>query len=259
MPLVVFLWATLAVRPQTAAAEEEPGPPAIWGEAQAWYVAPRGWIFITRGSQPGTATRIHEGHEFALDPGVAPVVEVEVRLGGPHALGLRGEGMDASGVEITPNDFVYHGATYPLGRHIDAEIGTLFLDLEYRYRWRATESLTVTPHAGVSYWGFSSRIRTADPLPAIDQSRRFSSGLWLLGGEVSQDLGSGFEVHLSLLGGFDGADRYSLEARGGVGFHLSGPFSIGIDVRYRELRFHTSTNQADLRYLGPSAGILLRF
>jgi hypothetical protein len=259
MPLVLLLGATLAVRSQSSAPEDPRELPTFFGEAQAWYVAPKGWIFITRGSQPGSATRIHEGHEFGLDPGVVPVAEVGARLGGPHEVGLRGEVMDASGFEITPSDFVYHGVTYPLGRNIEAEIGCLFLDLDYRYRWQATESLTVTPHAGLSYWGFSSRIRTADPLPPIDESRRFSSGLWLLGGEVSEDLGRGFEVHLSLLGGFDATDRYSLEARAGVGFHLTGPLSIGIDGRYRELRFHTSTNQADLRCLGPSAGVLLRF
>jgi len=255
-----ILVALLAAR----AAAQDPPPreesrTTVSAEADAWLASPSGWIFITRGSQPGTATRAHEGREFGLDSEVLPVGDAWVRFWESHALGFRIVPAQESGTHTASADFVYHGEAYAAGRDIHSDVGFLLADVDYQYRWEISEDVTITPHAGAEYWGFSSRLRTIDALPPVDEKRSFSSGYWLAGSDLEASLAPWLRAEALLLGGITGSDRYFVEADAGLALRPASWASITLLYRFHEVRFHTSTNEADLRFHGPSVGLELRF
>jgi hypothetical protein len=239
--------------------EEAPELPRIALEGDAEVLRSSGWLFITRGSEPGSATRIHERREFGLDSEVVPAVQATARLFDAHALGVRLSSIDQKGTRASPDDFVYHGTLYPAGREVSADVGFLLAAVDYQYLWRPCEGLGITPHLGFEYWGFSSRLRTVDPGPPIDEKRSFSSGYWLSGVDLSARLQAGVELRLSLLGGVNGSDRNFLELRGGFRVRLVPAVALSADYLLEEIRFHTSTNRADLLYYGPSVGLEISF
>lgn len=245
--------------PQSPPADEGGQEPRVTLEADGWYAAPSGWIFITRGSRPGTATRARQGSAFGLDPELLPVGKATFRFWESSAVGFQIVSAEESGTRAAERDFVYHGETYAAGRRVRAEAGFLLVDLDYQYAWRATPELTVTAHAGAEYWGFSSRLRTVDARPLIDERRDFSSGYWLAGMDARARLPAGFGLNFSLLGGTNGADRYFVEAEAGACLDLAGSLRVKLGYRVHEVRFHTSTNEANLLFFGPSAGLELRF
>lgn len=227
--------------------------------ADAWYAVSSGWIFITRGSQPGTATRAREGRDFDLDPAFLPAGDARLRLYDAGFLGFRIVQAEESGGRTAAENFIFHGQSYPAGRRIDADIGFLLMDLDFQFTMRASQELTITPHLGAEYWGFSSRLRTADALPPIDEKRSFSSGYWLGGIDVEERLSGILRLTLSLLGGADGADRFFIEAGAGARVQLLPPLSLTLGYRVHEVRFHTSTNEANVLFHGPSLGLELIF
>jgi hypothetical protein len=239
--------------------EEAPELPRVTLEGDAEYLRSSGWLFITRGSEPGSATRIHERREFGLDSEGVPAFGATARIFEAHALGVRLESIDQKGTRSSPDDFVYHGTLYPAGREISAEAGFLLAGVDYQYLWRPNEVLGITPHLGFEYWGFSSRLRTVDPGPSIDEKRSFSSGYWLSGVDVGARLDPRVELRLSLLGGVNGADRNFLDVRGGFWIRVVPAVSLSAGYLLQEVRFHTSTNRADLLYYGPSAGLEISF
>lgn len=228
-------------------------------EADAWYAQPSGWIFITRGSRPGTATRAHEGHEFGLDAEVLPVGEAWVRFWESNALGFRIVPAEESGTHTAAAPFIYHGQTYGAGREIHADVGFLLVDVDYQYRWEVADGVTVVPHAGAEYWGFSSHLRTVDGLVPIDEKRSFSSGYWLAGADLEAAVGGGLRANVSVLGGATGSDRYFVRAQAGLALELGGSLSLWAGYSVHTVRFHTSTNEADFWFQGPAAGLELRF
>ena|SRR5579883_2345427 len=242
--------------PATMGAEEDP----VWeAEAQAWYAMPSGWIFITRGSQPGTATRARQDRDFRLDSEVIPSGGAWVRFWGPNVLGFRAVSTEESGTHTTERDFIYHGETYGEGRQVHAAMGFLLLDLDYQYRWKVSDDIILVPHVGGEYWGFSSRIRTVDSLPSIDEQRTFSSGYWLAGLDFEARLSDAFRSKVTLLGGATGTDRYFIRADAGLALDVAPHLALTASYRFHNVRFHTSTNEADLFVHGPTVGIEARY
>jgi hypothetical protein len=260
-PAWIALFAAALLSPGRASAQDEPTDPlpTVNVELDGWYAAASGWIFITRGSQPGSATRAREGRNFDLDPEVLPVGEAWLRFWGPSSVGFRIVPTEESGTRTTSEDFIYHGMTYAAGREVHADVGFLLADVDYRYRAELSEVLTLTPHLGVEYWGFTSHLRTTDPLPPIDENRRFSSGYWLAGADLEARISGPLVARASLLGGITGSDRYFVEAQAGLALTLGSGFSVTVDFRVHDVRFHTSTNEADLLFYGPSVGAQVRF
>jgi hypothetical protein len=236
-----------------------PDLPRFSLEVDAWDAGASGWIFITRGSRPGTATRAREGTAFGLDSGFLPVGKARVSLGEAGALGLRAVSTEETGTKTAEQDFVYHGNPYSAGRRIQADVGFLLLDLDYQLAWKLAPDWTLTSHLGAEYWGFSSRLRTTDALPAVDEQRSFASGYWLGGVDLEVQISASVTLNFSLLGGSDGVDRYFIEAEAGAGVHLIRSLALKAAYRVHEVRFHTSTNEANLLFHGPSLGLELAF
>ena len=252
----------LAIMGPAFAQDEPPGGgprPSVSAEADGWVASPSGWIFITRGSQPGTATRAHDGREFGLDSEVLPAAEAWVRFWESHALGFRIVPAEESGTHTASEDFIYHGQAYAAGREIHSDVGFLLADIDYQYRWEVSADVTLTPHAGAEYWGFSSHLRTVDALPPVDEKRSFSSAYWLAGADLEAGLTPWLRAQALLLGGITGSTRYFVEANAGLAFRPASWASVSLLYRFHEVRFHTSTNEADLLFHGPSAGLELRF
>lgn len=256
--LVALFLAAPAWAQEPGRSQDEPRP-LLSAEGDAWLASPSGWIYITRGSQPGTATRARVGHEFGLDSEVLPAGGAWVRFWESHALGFAIVPAEESGTHTASGDFLYHGAAYAQGREIHSEVGFLLADVDYRYRWELSDDLTLTPHAGAEYWGFSSHLRTVDALPPVDEKRSFSSGYWLSGADLEAGLASWLRGEAQVLGGTTGSSRYFLHASAGLALRPAAWASITFLYRFHDVRFHTSTNQADLRFQGPSAGLEVRF
>jgi hypothetical protein len=233
--------------------------PRLALEVDAWDAGASGWIFITRGSRPGTATRAREGNSFGLDSRILPVGKVWFGLGDAGALGFRAVSAGETGTKSAEQDFVYHGNLYAAGRKIRADVGFLLLDLDYQLAWKLAPDLTLTSHLGAEYWGFSSRLRTIDGPPVIDEQRSFSSGYWLGGIDLEAQLSGSFSLRFSILGGCDGGDRYFVEAEAGAGVRLIRSLALKAAYRVHDVRFHTSTNEANLLFHGPSLGLELTF
>lgn len=259
MLAVPLLGALLALFPAQAFADEHEESPQVFLRGDAWYADSSGWIFITRGSRPGTATRARDGSDFRLDPEVLPAADVGARLWDGISMGFRAVPARESGTHTASQGFVYHGNSYPAGRQIRAEAGFLLMDLDFQYRWNVGEGFAVTPHVGAEYWGFSSRLRTVDAGPPIDEKRSFSSGYWLAGADAEARIAGSLGARVSLLGGATGTDRYFLEAEAGLVLELFRQASLTASYRVHDVRFHTSTNEANLIFFGPSVGVDLHF
>src|SRR3954447_1835365 len=105
MAPVCFLVLSLGCEQDPAPAAEEPRQlPRLSLEADAWYASASGWIFITRGSQPGTATRAREGNAFDLDSRFLPVARGSFRFWGPSAVGFRVVRAEESGTTTARQD-----------------------------------------------------------------------------------------------------------------------------------------------------------
>jgi len=247
----------LSQEPPTERMPEE--PPRLRLDVDAWDAVPSGWIFITRGSQPGSATRARDGHEVGLDPEVLPTGNARLRFWDSTDLGFRVVPVQESGTHTASGDFVYHGQTYAGGRQIRSDVGVLLLALDVQRRWEASDWLSLTPHLGAEYWGFSSHLRTVDGLAPIDERRSFSSGYWLAGADAEVRLTESLRGQVSCLGGLTGSSRYFIEAEAGMALHLNSWASLTATYRLQNLRFHTSTNEANLLFQGPAAGLELRF
>ncbi len=255
------LWVlAVALRQEDAPpASESQELPRFSLEADAWVASASGWMYITLGSRPGTATRAREGNAFDLEPQVLPMVKAWFRFWDSNALGFRMVSTSESGTQSAEHDFVYHGNVYAAGRSVQAKLGLHLMDVDYQYAWKAAEEVTVTPHLGVAYWKFSSHLRTADGLPPIDEKRSFSSGYWLAGVDLDAKLSGAFRLHGSLLGGFNGTDRYFIEAEIGAGLRPLDTLELTLGYRFHELKFHTSTNEANLIFHGPYVGLAIHF
>ncbi len=245
--------------------QEEPSKPdheplpRFEAEVDAWYARASGWIFITRGSRPGTATRAREGHEFGVDPQILPAVGARLRFWDAHSIGFRAVSTVETGSQTPSGDFVYHGERYPAGTPAHSEVGFLLVDVDYQYRWQLSEDLLLTPHLGAQYWEFSSKLRTEGGAAVLDESRKFSSGYWLAGADVEVGVYGPWVLKGAFLGGMNGLDRFFIEAEGAIQLRLTSWATLSAAYRVQQVRFHTSTNEANLIFHGPSVGFTLRF
>src|SRR5258708_29964696 len=104
---------------------DDPQEPDVRISTQAWYSVPYGWLYITRGSRPGTATPADFGSDVSLDPDVAPLLEARMRVSGPHGVGVRFAQIDAEGTGSADESFTYHGNAFDAGPVVKTALGLL--------------------------------------------------------------------------------------------------------------------------------------
>lgn len=245
--------------PRRRSSPEDRSLPLLTLDAEGWDVHASGWIFITRGSEPGSATKARLDREFDLETHPTVALGLIFRPYESQGLGLRAMVFDQTGTWRSDQDFIFHGTLYPAGREIRARIDVRMADLDYQLSFRPSPELRVTGHLGVEYWQFFSRIRTVDGGPLIDQQRGFDSGLWFAGIDVSWDFSDFLAVRGSAIGGVEGSGRSLLDLQIAMEVKVLKDVSLTLGYRLHELRFHQSTNQADLLYSGPILGLELRF
>jgi len=226
---------------------------------QAWYVDPSGWLYITRGSRAGTATRMVEGRDNHLESGVATVLEGRFTFWGPHSVSVRAGSYDTTGTGTAAQDFIYHGRTFAAGRRVRTDLDMTIVDVEYLYTHRAASWLTLTGHLGVEYWRFSGNVHTVDSGPFTEGDRGFSSGFWLAGIDGVVDLHESVAARFLVVGGAEGKGRMFIEAEAGVQFRLGGGTSLHAGYRWHLIHFRQSTNESDLLYSGPTLGLQIDF
>jgi len=238
---------------------DDPQDPELRISAQAWYSVPIGWLYITRGSQPGTATNADFGSDVHLNPDVAPVLETRMRLSGSHGLGIGIAQIDAEGTGDVDESFTYHGDIFDAGRRVKTELDFLLLQGDYQFTFNPGDALEVTAHAGAQYWAFSGRLRTVDAGPVLTTQRAFGSAFWMAGVDLSWKAASGVELRASVAGGYERSSQYFWKAEGDVLLRLAGPLSLTAGGRIDVIRFHQSTNQSNLKFFGPTLGAEVAF
>jgi len=238
---------------------DDPSEADVQVRAQAWLAVPKGWLEITRGSRPGTATHADVGSDIALDPDVAPVLEAQMRLSGPHGAGIRFAQINAEGSGSADESFIYHGEVLDAGRQVRTELDFLMLEGDYQFAFNRGDELEVTAHAGARFWSFSGRVSTVDAGPAISTQRGFDSGFWMAGLDVAWKATGGLELGALVVGGLEGSSRYFWKAEGDVLLRLGASISLTAGCRIDVTRFHQSTNESNLKFFGPTLGLGVSF
>src|SRR5438477_5110735 len=137
-------------------AEEDRGL-ALTLETRASYVVPSGWLFITRGSEPGSATALHVDDQIDPEPEFVPSVEGCFRLLENHAVGARLALFSLSGTGADEQPFIFHGTTFDAGRPVRSELNFQFIEIDYQYAFNPRDALRITAHLGAEMWNFSAR------------------------------------------------------------------------------------------------------
>jgi hypothetical protein len=230
------------------------GAPPVTVGLRGWYAIPSGWLFITSGSEPGSATRMTVDDEFDPEPTVAPELDARVRVWGPHAVGVRVTYLALTGTGSDATPFIFHGVTFEPGRRVKTDLSFLLVDVDYQLTFAPSEDLRVTGHVGAEIWDFSAELRTVDSLPEIDTKRAFGSGFWLLGADAAYRLSEAFEGRIFLAGGFERTHQYVAEAEALGVFHPLSRLGLTLGYRFQEIAFRQSTNRSNLRFSGPILG-----
>lgn len=254
--LAMLLAATLQT---TGGAGSPDDDPSLRLQASAWLVVPSGWLSITRGSRPGTATTMSVGDELALDLSVEPLIEVDLALNARHALGARFWTLSLSGTGVDEEPFIYHGFTFDAGRPVRSDVDFFMVDAGYTYTFNPGEPLQLSGTLGIQYWSFKSRLRTVDDLPRIDTWRGFDSAFWMAGIEGSWRATEGIHVSGFLAGGTERREQYFVEAQADARVRLWGPASLSLGYRFESIHFRQSTNRSGLNFHGPIFGMEIRF
>jgi len=226
---------------------------------QGWYAVPKGWLNITLGSQPFTATHADIGSEIFLDPDAVPVLEGRLRLLGSQGFGLRVAQIDAAGTGTADESFTYHGDIFDAGRRVRSELDFRLLEGDYQFTANPEDDLEVTAHVGAQVWSFSGRVKTVDAGPLLTTQRAFDSGFWMSGLDLSWKVGGGMELRALAVGGFERASQYFWKAEGDALVRLGGSLSLTTGFRIHVIRFFQSTNQSNLKFFGPTMGVEISF
>jgi hypothetical protein len=234
--------------------ENPPGVEVRVG-AQAWYAVPKGWLNITLGSQPFTATHADIGSDISLGPDTAPVVEGRMRFSGSQGFGIRVAQIDAVGSGTADESFTYHGDVFDAGRRVRSELDFLLVEGDYQFTVNPGDDLEVSAHAGAEIWSFSGRLKTVDSGPLLTTQRAFDSGFWLAGIDLAWKVGGGVELRALGVGGLERASQYFWKAQGDVLLRISGSVSLTAGYRIHVIRFFQSTNQSNLKFFGPTLGV----
>lgn len=237
----------------------DPPEPGVEGSLQAWLAVPKGWLHITRGSQPFTATHADLGSDIHLDPDVAPVIETRMKLSGSQGLGIGVAQIDAEGTGAVDESFTYHGDVFDAGRRVKTELDFLLLHGDYQFTVNPGDDLQVTVHAGAQYWSFSGRLKTVDAGPSLTTQRAFDSGFWMAGLDLSWKAANGLDLRASAAGGYERSSQYFWKAEGDALLRLAGPVSLTLGCRIDVIRFRQSTNQSNLKFFGPTLGVDVAF
>lgn len=239
--------------------DDPAGEPAVEVRARAWFMTPYGWLYITRGSRPGTATRMVDGSDNHVDPSVTSIVDLKMRIWGPHSIGLRAGSCDTKGTGTVSENFIYHGRTFAAGRQVETDLDFRVFDFEYLYAMSLAPGLTLTGHLGAQYWEFSGKVTTVDAGPRVAGDREFTSGFWLAGVDGLWDVHENFSLRFLAVGGIETEGRHFYELEAGALLRLGNRIAFEVGYRLYQIHFQQSTNEADLRYYGPTLGVELRF
>jgi hypothetical protein len=220
---------------------------------------PKGWLNITLGSQPFTASHSDIGSDIFLDPDVVPVLEGRVRISGTHGFGIRVAQIDAEGLGTTDEAFTYHGDVFDAGRRVRSELDLLLLEGDYQYTLNPGDDLEVTAHAGAQFWSFSGRVETVDAGPSLTTQRAFASAFWMAGIDLAWKVGGGVELRALGVGGFERASQYFWKVEGDALLRIAESVSLTAGGRIQVIRFFQSTNQSNLKFFGPTLGIEIAF
>ncbi|HEV3026138.1 MAG TPA: hypothetical protein VG457_01115 [Planctomycetota bacterium] len=231
----------------------------VRASTQAWYAVPKGWLNITLGSQPFTATHADIGSDISLDPDVAPVLEARMKFTGSQGCGIRVAQIDAEGSGTADESFTYHGDVFGAGRRVRSELDFLLLQGDYQFTFNPGDDLEVSAHAGAQFWSFSGRLRTLDAGPLLTTQRAFASAFWLAGIDFLWKAGSGLELRASAVGGDERTSQYFWEAEGDALLWIAGSVTLTAGYRIHVIRFRQSTNQSNLKFFGPTLGLEIAF
>jgi hypothetical protein len=255
MFLAFVLLCALAQEGSPAPADE----PRLQVSALGWYAMPSGWLYITLGSQPGTATHMDLGSDADLDSRFVPALDGRFRFSESHAVGLQFASIAASGTRSADEAFIYHGQLFDAGRRVRAELDLTFLEMDYQYTFNPADRLRVTGHLGAEYWKFSGRVKTEDALPPLDTRRGFDSGFWMAGIDLSWRVDPLLEVRAFGAGGFERARQNFFKIEGDLLFKPLDQVALSLGYRLHALRFLQSTNRSNLKFDGPTLGLELSF
>ncbi|HZN59715.1 MAG TPA: hypothetical protein VFD71_16700 [Planctomycetota bacterium] len=264
-----FICALAALAKEGAAQEPtEPPPPAPSSEGglgnfhftlggSYWRPDLRGDIFITKGGQTGSGTRVSLNEELGLDEANAGQLDLAATYR-DHRLRVSYLFVEFEGRDTLSKPFVFHDHQFLPGDDVHTQLGLQLFEAVYDYRIIDAKYGELRIGAGMCFWMFDSVLRGSNESGSFKEHRGFSSILPI--GSLSGRLRYG-DAHadVGVSGGYLQEDLSILEIEGSVGYTLWGHLDLFAGYRFIHFEFHETSNQGDMGMRGPIFGLTWTF
>ena len=231
---------------------------SITPSASYWKPDVSGDFDITAASIPGTATETRLDEDLGLDGDDQWTARVDVQAG-KHRVGLEYLPLQLSGSTITEDDFIFHGATYPVGDHVRSDVGLTTWIARYDYQVWSTETTADSIRIGLDGWLWDFDARVKGSPSGNDEHRHFSHFYPGVHGELTFDASHG--LTLTLFGSYatTSIDTRLWDVNGSLAYTIADKASISLGYRWITWDFNESSNDGDFDLRGPFVGLALHF
>lgn len=223
--------------------------------ARIWRPSPSGDFLITKGGRAGSGTKIDVADDLDLRTGNAPSVQAEVARG-PHRGYLTYEPLTWHGSSTLDRAVVFRRVRYPAGDHVRTDLTMNFVTGGYDYAVVDAPESSLRAGLAARVWTFEASL---DGSPSGGDTRRvFTHGMPLLTLVGERRFGT-WRAAADVAFGVLSSDRLLLDADLCVGVRLAEGLTLDAGYRLWKMRFHETTNRADLGAGGPFLEMELRF
>jgi hypothetical protein len=171
------------------------GPEDVATSARVDYWRPSvsGIVSITKASKLGTATDVSLRRDAGLDDGNALAAGLDFDVG-RHRVSFEYMDLALNGSTVAPEDFIFHGQTFPQGDFVSTELNCPTGRLSWSYAFWQRDQSSWWAGLGARIWTFDMKM-TNDTTGATT-SRTFSHVFPMAITDASFDLGHGFSTVL---------------------------------------------------------------
>ncbi len=213
-------------------------------------------VFITSGGQPGTATSIDLRNDLGVDGASAPVVGVDLVWGDRRVrLGLESESFD--GHATLGQALVFNGVTFPAGTAASTNLDLTFVTAGYDGLVWHDDDTDLWLGAEAFVWTFDMGMEA--PGAGLSASRSFTHALPALTASCTWQCSEDWRLVTEFQGGLLGSDRRIVDLEAGFVTLLGERLNLDIGYRYRDFRFHETTNTGELVAHGPFLAAWMAF
>jgi hypothetical protein len=243
---------TLAV---AAGCTLQPDDVATSARVDYWRPSVSGIVSITKASKLGTATDVSLRRDAGLDDGNALAAGLDFDVG-RNRVSFEYMDLALNGSTVAPEDFIFHGQTFPQGDFVSTELNCPTGRLSWSYAFWQRDQSSWWAGLGARIWTFDMKM-TNDTTGATT-SRTFSHVFPMAITDASFDLGDGFSTVLRGNVAALSTPQVVYDAAAGLGYHYE-RFRGELGWRFVRYDFNESTNDGDFNLTGPFVSLRFSF